>query len=152
LKRLEADERRLVVEGRLQQGDLRLQQIALRLRHEEARGQADFVPPLLGLEPLLGKRRTGTGRVLALRRAAELTGRLTDGPGDIELQARDASVRLPTLDTRADLAHLLEAAAKRIADGDAEAPHRIALFEHLPEHIAEPGIDAAADHAGKSAG
>src|SRR5262249_33830015 len=53
LKRLEAHERRLVVERRLQESDLRLQQITLRLRHEEARGQAHFVAPLLGLEALL---------------------------------------------------------------------------------------------------
>src|SRR5262249_15175629 len=106
----------------------------------------------LGLEALLGKRRAGAGRVLALRGAAQLTGCLADRSCDVELETGDARVRLPTLHTRADRAHLLEAAAKRIADRDTQAPHRIVLFEPLSEHIAEPGIDAAGHDTGESAG
>src|SRR5262249_60171708 len=51
-----------------------------------------------------------------------------------------------------DGSDLLEAAAKRVADGDAEAPRGIVAAEHLAEHIAKARVDAAADDSRKSSG
>src|SRR5690242_19106769 len=47
LYRFEAHERRLMIERRLQEVHLGLQQIALRLRDEERRREPDVVAPLL---------------------------------------------------------------------------------------------------------
>ena len=56
----------MVIERGLQEVDLSLQQVALRLRHEEAGRQPHFVPSLLGLEALLRERRACVGGVFTL--------------------------------------------------------------------------------------
>src|SRR5262249_12030568 len=149
LQRLEAHHRRLVIQRRLQQVHLCLEQIALRLRHEKARREPHLVSTLFRLEPLQGERRSRARGILALRRAADLPRRLPNGLRNIELQARDAGGSLPALYLRPDGSDLLEAAAKRVADGDAEAPRGIVAAEHLAEHIAKARVDAAADDSRK---
>ena len=69
LKRLEADERRLMIESGLQQVHLGLEQIALRLRDEKARGEPHLISPLLDVEALERHAGAGPGCLYALRRA-----------------------------------------------------------------------------------
>ena len=110
LKCFEADERRLMIECRLQQVHFGLQQIALRLRDEKARREPDLEPPLLHVEPLARNSRAGAGGLDALGSAVHLTYRLTQGLGNLQLQARDALRRLAALDLCPRQARFLEAA------------------------------------------
>ena len=138
-----------MVELRLQDVDLRLDEIALRLRHQETRRQSGFEAPLLDGEPLLGQILAGAGRVDPFGRALHLARGLADGLGDATFEAGDAVRCLTALDFRARQPGLLEVPADRLAERHADTPRRVVVAEHLAEDIAEAALQTAGDFAGK---
>src|SRR5262249_50627169 len=128
------------------------QQIPLRLRNQEGRGQADLVASLLIRMSLLGEGRPGARRVHAFGRAPHLPRRLTDGFGHIQPQARDPLGALLALDLRTGVARLFVAVPERVADGHADAPRRIVRCECLTERVAEAAVARTDEAAGKVAG
>ena len=112
LQRFEADTRRLVIECRLQDAHFRLEEVALRLRHEEARREACLVTPLLGVEPPLGERCARPCSVHALGGALHLPRRLPDRFSRLKLQARNPLRHLPPFDLCASQTRLFETASQ----------------------------------------
>src|SRR5256712_7706183 len=106
LHSLEVDERRLVVERRLKQIHLRLQQVALSLRDEERGRESHLIAPLLRIDTLLGQRGASARGVDTLGRAPHLPGPLPHGFGRLKLKARNPLRRLPALDLSARQARL----------------------------------------------
>ncbi len=141
-----------MIERRLQQVDLRLQKVALRLRHEERRRQSDIVAPLLVGVALLGQRCAGAGRFDTLGGALHLTSGLAHRLGGVEPKTGDALRRLSALDLRARVARLFVALPERIAHRHTEAPRRVVRAERLAERVAEAPIARAGDDAREDAG
>ena len=106
LHALEVDLRAAVVEQRAQFRVLRIAQIALRLDHEEVRGQADVEPALLGLEALLGQ----LPRRRAPPRSASAVLDLQRGVGDF-----GGDLQLERAQLRGRLAAAARARARRLA-------------------------------------
>ena len=135
-----------MIECGLQQVHFRLQQIALRLRHQKARRQPDFIPALFGIEPAFGERRPRFRRVHALGGAANLTRGLPDRFRRLQLQARYSAAHLSPLELGARGSSFLVAPSERVARRQSEAPRRIVAAERLPEHIAKTGAAASGNH------
>src|SRR5260370_14356605 len=131
LDRLEIDERRLVVEVRLEQIHLGLQQVALRLGDEERGRESHLEAALLSVEALLGQRRARACGVHTFGRALYLPGCLTDRLGGVELEARDPLCRLAPLNLRAGEARFFETAPERGAHRDAKTPCRVIRAQSL---------------------
>src|SRR5262249_41244243 len=125
----------------------RLQQVALRLRHQERRRQPDVVAALLVFVALLRQRRAGARRLDTLGRALHLPARAAHRFGGIEPQAGDPPGGLAALDFGAREARLFVAPADRIAHRHADAPGWIVSPERLPERRAEAAIERPDDDA-----
>ena len=138
-----------MIERGLQQVHLRLEQIALRLRDEKARGEPHLVSPLLDVEALARHARAGPRCLYALCRALHLANRLTKRLCDFELQAGDPLGGLPSLNLSSREPSLFETAPQRIIYGEANAPRRIGAVEHLPQHAAIASARRSDDGAWK---
>src|SRR5262245_40177174 len=141
-----------MIEDRLEQVDLRLEEIALRLRDQERRRESGVEAAVLDGQALLREVLAGSGGVDALSRALHVSGGASNGLGDLQLETRDAVRRLLALDLGACETGLFEAPAERIVDGDADAPRREVAAEDLAEHVAESSTHAAGHGSRKWSG
>src|SRR5262249_48022322 len=135
-----------------QKVDLRLQEVALCLCDQKRCRQANLEAALLGIQPLLGKRRTGPRRLDALGSAANLARAAAHRVGRLNAQAGNALLPLPALDLGARQAGILVAVTERVAHRHAEAPGRIVVGKDLPDRVAKPDVTRSDHGIWKTAG
>src|SRR5262245_11294686 len=134
---LERDHRELIGEFGLELVVARLGQVALRLDHQEARRHANFEPPLLRIDTLLGERAAllrGLDPLTILFEPQRGIPHLTDGN---QLDIAHPCLRLIAFQLCPGEIRLLDALPKRITDRESQAPGRKISCEDLIEDRAK---------------